>query len=36
MAELIKGKAVPSYTYFHEDIKLLSDTDIREKLKKDA
>jgi hypothetical protein len=36
MAELLKGRAVASYTYFVEDIKSLTDSDIRERLKKDA
>ena len=35
MAELIKGKTIPSYTYVAEDIKSLDEAGIRERLKSD-
>ena len=36
MAELIKGKTIPSYAYFVEDIKSVDEAAIRERLKSDG
>jgi hypothetical protein len=35
MAELLKGKAIPSYAYFGEEIKSLNEAAVRELLQKD-
>jgi hypothetical protein len=36
MAALLKGKGITSYSYFGEDIKSISETEVQQRLKKDA
>lgn len=36
MAELLKGRAIPSYAYFGDQIKSLNESEVREKLKMDG